>query len=829
MPGLFSWKSRIRSRKTPEKTQATLLDLSAGREGKRAVRFDFQGVGRNRDGADSPHDWQYGSDTPAAKAPLAIEEDVRDQRQPIVVKPTGRASAVLQHLREEPRVHQIREAHSPPPARVERPISVPSVVFLEVNDEVKRAILPPVLETIDSVKALFLRTFPQMTAKYLNLPYVKIYIQEPSKGQLFYELDDLRDIKDRAVLKLREQLTGFQSPQPIRFTDHPPDYLSESEGELSDYRSRTPHRIGSLRPPSSLDKRTYAPPIKSTRSPIPSRFDAYYDPYSSDASSQDVRSGSATPIVDKEARFRMETMERQLAGLSSLVHSALVSKGMSETSQRDMQELRKQILALHPDVRPASSVPSSTEPSLPDTYSLNGEAQQHLLKLKQQASDVHNQLKQVKRAVQVNVQSSRDLLREAFDQIQKQLSKQTGAVDAAGIKADHIENLKSEHIAQITQLQKSLQSFEEDVEDVRKLVLNTNRKLRMSEVEHFTNSLTKIGRNAARLKTQFPSIQAELEKKIKSDMERVVHEEQFIKEESVQIDQCLRRCKTLANMMVTMKKLAMVQDPAVSGPYRMERAGDRMSTRSENGAIATCGEVNGIRVGPEPAPANAPAMPSSGLVLVGQNLSTRASAPPSGRAVKEGESVSVSVTVPPPVPPSPHNYEKPSTSDKYEETHMLDAILDELNSTRKPPPAISVNGPPKPPERRSSSDLRSRFTPAEVKEIQQRPPKGPLSPMLNAAIRPPPPFPVTTASARPPPPPFYVPSVNTRAPLPYRPASAQPRTPSKYAESFPDHFQRPPEAIASTDALGANDAMRANGASSNESLNSQEGISVIQK
>lgn len=45
----------------------------------------------------------------------------------------------------------------------------------------------------------------------------------------------------------------------------------------------------------------------------------------------------------------METMERQLAGLSTLVHSALISKGMSETSQRDMEDLRKQILALHPD------------------------------------------------------------------------------------------------------------------------------------------------------------------------------------------------------------------------------------------------------------------------------------------------------------------------------------------------------------------------------------------------------------------------------------------------------------------------------------------------
>uniref|UniRef100_A0A0N5AUP5 AIP3 domain-containing protein n=1 Tax=Syphacia muris TaxID=451379 RepID=A0A0N5AUP5_9BILA len=767
-------------------------------------------------------------------APLAVEEDIRDQRQSTLPKPpSGRASAVLQHLREDARPHPvtvIRDSHSPTPLRVERPTTSPCVVFLEVNDEVKRAILPPVVDTIDSVKALFLRTFPQLTAKYLNLPYVKIYIQEPSKGQLFYELDDLKDLKDRAVLKLREQLSGFQSPQPIRFTDHPPDYLSESEGELSDYRSRTPHRIGSYRPPSSLDKRSYGS-LKSARSPIPPRFDSYYDPYSSDASSQEPRSGSATPVIDKETRFRMETMERQLAGLSSLVHSALVSKGMSETSQRDMQELRKQILALHSDcddvkefkknglvsAHPGSSIPSSTEPSLPDTYSLNGEAQQHLIRLKQQTADIQNQLRQVRRAVQVNVQNGRDILRDAFDQIQKHISKQAG-IDAMTIKPDHIESLKSEHITQITQLQKSLQSFEEDVEDVRKLVLNTNRKLRMSEVEHFTNSLTKIGRNAARLKTQFPSIQSELEKKIKADMERVVREESFIKEESTQIDQCLRRCKTLANMMVTMKKLAMVQDPAVTSPYRIERSADRMSVKSGNGTIATTREDLSKQSPNESV--SVPAMPTSGLVLVGQNLGSRASAPPSGRTIKDSN-------LPPPVPPSPHNYEKPSTSDKYEETRMLDAILDELNSTRK----LSLNGPPKPPERKSSSDLKSRFTPNEVKNIQHQQ-KGASTPIINTALRSPASYNQPHLSSARPPPPFYVPNNNSRSSLNYRPPSLPPvqhRTTLKYAESFPEHFQRPPEAIASTDALDPNESLRANGASSNESLNSQEGISIIQK
>lgn len=75
-----------------------------------------------------------------------------------------------------------------------------------------------------------------------------------------------RDIKDQAVLKLREQLSGYQSPQPIRFTDHPPlDYLSESEIDMMDYRSRIPqHRF---RPASALDGRLLPSTgtIKSTR------------------------------------------------------------------------------------------------------------------------------------------------------------------------------------------------------------------------------------------------------------------------------------------------------------------------------------------------------------------------------------------------------------------------------------------------------------------------------------------------------------------------------------------------------------------------------------
>lgn len=79
----------------------------------------------------------------------------------------------------------------------------------------------------------------------------------------------------------------------------------------------------------------------------------------STASSSDTRSSTSTRSVppmsggmepvkpphrsDSLYRVRMMNMEKQLANLSSLVHSALMSKGVSETVYKDLEMLRKEI------------------------------------------------------------------------------------------------------------------------------------------------------------------------------------------------------------------------------------------------------------------------------------------------------------------------------------------------------------------------------------------------------------------------------------------------------------------------------------------------------
>lgn len=70
-------------------------------------------------------------------------------------------------------------------------------------------------------------------------------------------------------------------------------------------------------------------------------------------------------------------------------------------------------------------------------------------------------------------------------------------------------------------------------------------------------------------------------------MENIVKEENFIKNESQQVDDCLNRCKNLANIMVTMKKLAMVQDPMLKKINQQNSYSKVSTTGSKLTGVAT--------------------------------------------------------------------------------------------------------------------------------------------------------------------------------------------------------------------------------------------------
>ncbi|KAL6261218.1 hypothetical protein P5V15_008743 [Pogonomyrmex californicus] len=199
-----------------------------------------------------------------------------------------------------------------PSKTLERPLGL---VFLQYRNETKRALLPNEITSIDTVKALFVRSFPkQLTMEYLDSPHVKVYIHDSNKD-MFYELEDLRshlrDIRDRSVLRLFESadgVTGMPGPLgvpggggglPPHWEDQ--SYFSEPEFD-SEYQHQHIHKskVNRLHGESgymSSPERGGGVSSGSGRYP-PGPYSAgssYEDPYYSQYS------GTVTPVIDEEA------------------------------------------------------------------------------------------------------------------------------------------------------------------------------------------------------------------------------------------------------------------------------------------------------------------------------------------------------------------------------------------------------------------------------------------------------------------------------------------------------------------------------------------------
>ncbi|TDH03131.1 hypothetical protein EPR50_G00159870 [Perca flavescens] len=78
----------------------------------------------------------------------------------------------------------------------------PGVLFLQYGDETRRVHITHDLSSLDTLHALIVHMFPQkLTAGMLKSPNTAILIKDEARN-VFYELEDVRDIQDRSIIKI---------------------------------------------------------------------------------------------------------------------------------------------------------------------------------------------------------------------------------------------------------------------------------------------------------------------------------------------------------------------------------------------------------------------------------------------------------------------------------------------------------------------------------------------------------------------------------------------------------------------------------------------------
>ncbi|XP_032394517.1 SRC kinase signaling inhibitor 1 isoform X3 [Etheostoma spectabile] len=86
--------------------------------------------------------------------------------------------------------------------KLRSPDEYSGVLFLQYGDETRRVHITHDLSSLDTLHALIVHMFPQkLTAGMLKSPNTAILIKDEARN-VFYELEDVRDIQDRSIIKI---------------------------------------------------------------------------------------------------------------------------------------------------------------------------------------------------------------------------------------------------------------------------------------------------------------------------------------------------------------------------------------------------------------------------------------------------------------------------------------------------------------------------------------------------------------------------------------------------------------------------------------------------
>uniref|UniRef100_A0A3B3RND6 SRC kinase signaling inhibitor 1 n=1 Tax=Paramormyrops kingsleyae TaxID=1676925 RepID=A0A3B3RND6_9TELE len=271
--------------------------------------------------------------------------------------------------------------------------------------------------------------------------------------------------------------------------------------------------------------------------------------------------GYSSPLPGNEVdtRERMEAMEKQIASLTGLVQSVLTrgpdsdstekTESTSDCSGTGTGRLKKR-RALTPSA-PLALMPPPPASATQATTVSRLQMQLHLHDLQQNATELRDQLSQLRKMQLQNQDSVRSLLKRTETEISVRLTdalrKQEDPLQRQRllVEEERLKYLNEEElvIQQLHDLEKSVEEIQKDSSVNQKLVT-------VQELEEKTAALRKLGETLTELKNQFPSLQSKMRVVLRVEVEAV----KFLKEEPHRLDALLKRCKTITDTLATLRR-----------------------------------------------------------------------------------------------------------------------------------------------------------------------------------------------------------------------------------------------------------------------------------
>ncbi|KAM4622744.1 SRC kinase signaling inhibitor 1 isoform 1-T1 [Discoglossus pictus] len=306
-------------------------------------------------------------------------------------------------------------------------------------------------------------------------------------------------------------------------------------------------------------------------------------------------SGFSSPVPTKEvetrfmspSRERMEAMEKQIASLTGLVQSALMRGSDSESPSEKTEPAGSTAGMGHTSMGTPISTPTpasagSGTPADQSKAITRLHMQLHLHDLQHNASELRNQLQQLKKLQLQNQETVRSMLKRTETEISVRVTdtmrKQEDPLQRqrALVEEERLKYLNDEEM--ITQ---QLNDLEKSVEKIKRDLAHNHRLISVQELEEKAVVLKQLGETLTELKAQFPSLQSKMRVVLRVEVEAV----KFLKEEPHRLDSLLKRCKMVTDSLAQIRNLLsfsrQVDEGGWSTPENLHNSPKQMASDGE--------------------------------------------------------------------------------------------------------------------------------------------------------------------------------------------------------------------------------------------------------